>query len=479
MNPGDQSQIPAMSTLRRLITRYRNGLLVLAFLVVCGLAGRSIPKLFDFWVLATVLLALTLYAAVSPGTFLKVVIAVAILFTLPLRRFVLFEIRDMVVTPADVITAVSILTIVLLAFWKPGKGIFSSTSTKIFIGYLIWSLISTFRGLPTYGISALREASFYYFPMALYFLVLLALVKKRDIYSFAKWGLLSIFGLVAFRLARILPGLGSETAVVSSVREPFWFFSGTESLYLVFAFIGLLIFALGGQLRYRRLTFVVILGLGVLIFVVPNRSSWLALAAALLATFTLFRAGIAWKTVFTVGAIALLVFGGLTSTIVIKGVSLADSLRWSTAFLGGIENDPNAMWRLEATQQELAKALQSPIIGRGYGGFTEYIFHGSKWEGTTAHNGYVMVFSKTGLVGLLLYLAGILALLVELRRGVLHLELDRRMQLLLVSLSAIIVGHLAFTMIYYETFLFWPLIGVATVLSRLPLEKRNATHEGK
>ena len=65
--------------------------------------------------------------------------------------------------------------------------VFKLKSTRFFIVFFLWGLLSIVRGYPLYGISAIGESRWYVLIILYYFFILFSFHHKNDVPWFLKW----------------------------------------------------------------------------------------------------------------------------------------------------------------------------------------------------------------------------------------------------------------------------------------------------
>lgn len=94
----------------------------------------------------------------------------------------------------------------------------------------------------------------------------------------------------------------------------------------------------------------------------------------------------------------------------------------------------------------MREALQSPILGQGFGKpFTWYF--GSQALEVSSHNGYIMYFYKMGLIGMVLLFMALFHWYRELRQYV-RIEIDEFKQLLAYALQICMSMILVYSVFY-------------------------------
>ncbi len=108
--------------------------------------------------------------------------------------------------------------------------------------------------------------------------------------------------------------------------------------------------------------------------------------------------------------------------------------------------------------------MKHPIIGEGLGGYSKW-FYGHTLQRVAVHNGYIMYFSKFGIIGLLLLLTGVAFWYIEMHRYV-RMESDRYYKLLSFAIQICVFMHLIYAFFFDFTIFFWVLLAAGTILTR-------------
>lgn len=428
--------------------------------------------------------------AVKPRSLFLLILAALILFNGPiLGDVVIFTISGAKVYPGDVLLA-SITAFLIWRTLQKGFPLLPASGSLLSL-FFAWGIIAIVRGIPQYGYSAVGEARWYILPMLYYYFILVVFKGKQQIQSIAKWFTWSTLVMILFSFIDFY-FLGGKERVAPQFwgdpRQIFRFIRATEGLLAAFVLIGLLLFYMFGEIRKRLVLLYTTFGiLLATIIMIQTRVVWLAtiVGAGVLGaqiTFRLIRKRLPRRslTLLIIGATTLL----LSAFILVP--SRASSIFYTTiakelVFFRNPLEDPTGSWRLKGWRQELEKAVQSPLLGQGLGGYSEW-FDGFNWQRVAVHNDYIMYFSKFGTIGLLLLFSGIFFWYYEMGRYT-RVEENRYYKLLSRAIQISVLMHMAFAFFYYFTLFFWMLLAVGTALSRtnIPanrqLDETNPTAE--
>ncbi|MEM2045930.1 MAG: hypothetical protein QXO20_07145 [Candidatus Bathyarchaeia archaeon] len=414
---------------------------------------------------------LVLLLIVKPRSVFLLILSSLILFYKPISQdTVLLTIGGAKVYPGDLIAA-SISA--FLIFRIPQKRfLFRPRSVILFSLLFMWGLLAIARGIPLYGYSAVGESRWYILPMLYYFFILVTFKDEQQIRRLAEWFLYLTVFMVPFHYVdfyflgkkeRMLPLL------LEDPRFEFRFINATEGLLAAFALISLLLFYLFGEIKRRTIAFYGVLGiLSLSLIVAQIRSVWLAAITGLV------MLGIRIVHRFIQGRVAQQVLSLISALSIVAILSLflvnqANSnlyavLLKSASFFQNPREDPTGSWRLIGWQQELERSMKNSLLGQGLGGYSEW-FDGQQWQRVAVHNGYIMFFSKFGIIGLFLVFFGLFSWYLEMLKYT-RIERERYYKLLSHALQICVLMHLIFALFYDFTIFFWMLLAIGTVLVR-------------
>ncbi|RJQ28247.1 O-antigen ligase domain-containing protein [Candidatus Parcubacteria bacterium] len=220
-------------------------------------------------------------------------------------------------------------------------------------------------------------------------------------------GAVDRLGFISGKVMTLTTG-GEEMAGVTRVSLP-----GVSVIN--FAFF-ILFFQLSQKISALRLSLMALISLG--FFLSFNRGAWLS---TILAIFTVFfflppslKKHVAIKG-FIIFFLGLLLFvGGLTGIMGnrVKAYLDAGTDRFATMTFAGMQEDRSFMGRFEESRLLLEKLENRPVFGFGLGALTQRVKWGKddekeslrSYETGYAHNGYVYLTYKLGIVGLLSFL---------------------------------------------------------------------------
>ena len=377
-------------------------------------------------------------------------------------------VRGIKILKSDVVLSILLVYMLWLLLNKNNefRKLLSVRHRQFFFLYLIWSLMCTLRGLPTYAHSAIGESR-NFLPIITYFFCILCLQTKKDAQYVARW---MFYGTIALLIIGLILFVSNPFQSIYS-RGRIRIYSASDSLFVSFAFLGFIAFFLNNAIHKYKLFFLFLMFLFLFVVLISqNRSVWLSTA------FTLALFGVIfWKSswrfyamIFPYILVLSLIFYILNAT---SNNIFIQSYGAMLTFLTDTSADYSANWRLIGWRQEWQVALQSPFIGHGYGGYYNWFVAG-EWTDVMVHNGYLMLFSKQGLVGVILYLLGFSYFF---RDACFFLRRTRNniSKAWLYAILAGIVAHLIYNITYCESYLFWILVGLGSVMINAPMGRRK------
>jgi len=379
----------------------------------------------------------TLFLFIKPRVAFYFVLGSLMAFIEPLSQAVLFTVGVSKIYGCDLI-------MISLFFYFAGHLLIHQrfpwhpASVRWFSMLFLWGLFGILRGIPQYGYRAIGEARWYVImPLLCYYFVLLNFNHKQQIREIMKVGLgLLIFTLIVRLVAfYILGGRQSEWWPFDpeDPRSKFRFIGATTNLLVAWALILLLLFYMLGELKKYHFMVYIVFGVLLAAIIIPQtRSVWISTATGILILvvfvgFRFIRRGLPLQGIFLTSAFFLIVllFPLIAGFI---GGELVNTIFQSASFVQNPTSDPTGSWRLLGWQQELERAMQKPFLGQGLGGYSEW-FDGQKWQQVAVHNGYIMHFSKFGILGLVLLFIALVSWYKEITKYV-RLEKERYYKLL-------------------------------------------------
>ena len=411
----------------------------------------------DKFIFLSIILTVSLLVLWKPKNLFLFSISGAILFYDQFFNGLLFQVGNAKVYANDLLMAAMMTYLVVQIVLKNKSQIFKLKSTIFFVLFFLWGLLSIARGYRTYGFSAIGESRWYVLIIFYYFFILFSFHQKKDVFWFLKW------------LAYFIPAMIIEHFVLFFFfsdnvgrigRSVFRFINAIEGLLVAFLFIFLFLIYLSHRRRISKLLynsmFIVLLSI---IIVIQHRSVWLATAGGLFAVYILIKK----KTVRGLVSIALAIFLLFSITPLIDqfvGSNISATLKESVLFLQSSEEYGTGSWRLTAWRQELQRSKENPIIGEGLGGYSDW-FDGQNWQRVMVHNGYIMTFSKFGIVGVFLLFSGLFFWYREMNQYIKD-EKEPYYISIAMALKAAVFMHLIYIVFYDFTMFYWVLIALGS-----------------
>jgi len=417
----------------------------------------------DKYIFLSIILTLSLLFLWKPKKLFLLSIGGAILFYHPFLLEVLFQVGNAKVYTQDLLFAAMTIYLVVQLVCKNRSQIFKLKSTKFFVLFFLWGLLSIIRGYPSYGFSAIGESRWYVLIIIYYFFILFSSQNKKDVPWFLKC--MAFFIPIMIIEHFVLFFFFSDNVGIIG-RSAFRFINATEGLLVAFLLIFLFLIYLNRRIRISKLLFnsmfFVLLSI---IIVIQHRSVWLATAGGLFAVYIFIKEKLV-RGLVSIGLAIFLLFSIISFIDQLVGADISATLKKSAIFLQSPEDDATASWRLNAWQQEVQKTERNPIIGGGLGGYSEW-FDGQNWSRVMVHNGYIMAFSKFGIVGLFLLFAGLFFWYKEMNLYV-NNEKEPYYKLAGMALQIAVFMHLIYTIFYDFTMFFWILLGLGSIMIMSP-----------
>ncbi len=343
--------------------------------------------------------------------------------------------------------------------------------------FLAWLVASVFAGFTHYGFRAFGEAR-YILPLFGFFVPywlfpdsdpIVDSTKMRRVIERTFW-LVAVGATVAFTITLVRLQAGSLSIDEGDFRG-LRFVTGNQTFYLVL----LAVYLLTKKLEVGVLTLAektAFVGSFVLGLLSKNRTPFVSLGLGVCALL-LVRTQIG----------RLLRYGAAIAVVVFAVGLLFPELgeQVSVAFEGILHpmDDPTGQWRIGVQLAALDQALETPWLGQGFGGYFSFVVPGENNDlpyEFPPHNQFLMLFLKTGIVGLILSIVIIGAFVAGSLKGLRRTGLESVDRALIVTLLVLIATHVIYGLAYD----FFPLFGLcygfgARHLSLLNMRAREAT----
>jgi len=413
----------------------------------------------DKFIFLSIILAVSMLVLWKPKKLFLFSIVGAILFYDPFFSELLFQVGNAKVYTNDLLTTAMTTYLVVQIVLKNKSQIFKLKSTIFFVLFFLWGLLSIARGYLSYGFSAIGESRWYVLIILYYFFILFSFNHKKDVFWFLKW---LAFFIPVMIIEHFVFFFFFNDNVGRIGRSVFRFINAIEGLLVAFLFIFLLLIYLSRRRRISKLlfnsTFFVLLSI---IIVIQHRSVWLATAGGLFAVYVFIKEK-SVRGLVSIGLAIFLLFSITPFMDQLVGSNISATLKKSAIFLQSPEEDPTASWRLNAWRQELKKTKKNPIIGEGLGGYSEW-FDGQNWQRVMVHNGYIMTFSKFGILGVFLLFSGLFFWYKEMNQYLKN-ENETYYKFIGMALQVAVFMHLIYIVFYDITMFYWVLLGLGSGL---------------
>jgi O-antigen ligase len=213
-------------------------------------------------------------------------------------------------------------------------------------------------------------------------------------------------------------------------------------------------------------TFLIILLTAIILFT-KNRAALLSLFLGFGIVMVLEgKAKIILKAAFGVAVLmvlSFLMFPALTQSVITPILN---------AF--NVTEDETGSWRLLIQAVAIQQAMQTPILGQGFGGyFSYYVEQIDQVINYPPHSMYIYLFQKTGIIGLLSYLAALFAMIREcsaLRKVTKANATGERYRLLL---KVLIITQLLYGFAYNFSIYLGFYVGMLIVLKKIKMEVKQ------
>jgi len=315
----------------------------------------------------------------------------------------------------------------------------------------LWFLYEILRNVREYGLSAPGEFRYRFLILVIPFYIGLFFHSPEERRKLFK---LLVFSAVALTLISI-PFIG----ILKGWR--FTAFGTVEARFLpshitLGLVYGLMILYLAARHHYIRMSSNALwaISIPVLFFdlIDSHRSVWLVSIIILVSLVWLKEIHITkvWRWGIPVALIVLIVWFTATEA----GLDVVNYISTRGVAFVDPEQDQTSSWRLLQWETHIAKFLNSPVTGEGFG--AHFGLSGFKGDvGISPHSMYVTTLVKVGLVGMLLYLTIMVRLFLSFKRWVERQKLQGNPEVALVLAAAVTVlaAHayfLAYSFDYYS-----------------------------
>ncbi|MCK4428559.1 MAG: O-antigen ligase family protein [candidate division Zixibacteria bacterium] len=269
----------------------------------------------------------------------------------------------------------------------------------LFLFYYAIGLLCLLRGLPDFGMEALRHSVIVYYSL-FYFLILELVTDTHQLERFLKYSLIAsvVALLVIFYNFASGVGLTTSTGVVR-------YGANTQALSLAFCFffwLSLSIF----KIKCKAKSFLKILipfQIFAALFLIQHRSLPLAMIGGLVFIFALINKTRTFKYIVLAlcGFLLILSIDYLTG-ILSTNILLKDTLTRASTILTP-EEDPNSLHRLAMWGEVLNRTARKPLVGEGFGAPFSIFFGSKSYDYSERrlhpHNSFLWILNRMGIVG--------------------------------------------------------------------------------
>ncbi len=316
---------------------------------------------------------------------------------------VLFYIGSLKVYLIDIIYAllfVSFFSVIINKSWRPKK-----EESLTYILFLMWLIFGMLYGLFDNGLRALGEGRVIIYSLFAFFIPFYLPIEKTPesitkafIYTILVAGIAASLMFVV----EILNGgrfffsetMRSEYGQLEDFRGIR--FLSTEHTYNLGAYALLIYYSLKSHRKHTLQYLILLIVLLGIIIISMNRTAIIALAGIFVIRMLLQR------------NLMVIIEAVMITAIIMLGIAIimpnrVENVKQSFTNMTDISSDPTGNWRLFTQRAALEQAMESPIIGQGFGGYFDlYIPELNSIEQAPPHSEYVYLFLKSGIIGVIL-----------------------------------------------------------------------------
>ncbi|HLO80515.1 MAG TPA: O-antigen ligase family protein [Chitinophagaceae bacterium] len=287
--------------------------------------------------------------------------------------------------------------------------------SKWWLGFIAVLFLSIGYGITKFGFSALGEGRYFYwllfFSVPVYFYYSGQIRGFRDFEKMfsLSWLLVTVNVLVLLVIELMY---GGRFFIAAANQENLKLeddrgirYLGSEETFHLGAAVILLIFLQNREKKKTLWRPMLILLLTAIILFTKNRAAFLSLAIALVIVF--IQQG-KFKQILKLSALG----AGLLMLTFILFPALVQPVITPIQSAFDITADETGSWRLMIQAIAIEQGLQSPVFGQGFGGYFEYYIEAlNETINYPPHSIYIHLFQKTGLIGVMAYVAAIFSLI--------------------------------------------------------------------
>ena len=376
----------------------------------------------------------------------------------------------------DVLNAAAIALAVLFCF--DGGLARLTRAGQAYCIFLGWLVVELLIGATRYGGAAVGEFR-YVLPLFWFFVPLAVEGLRRTSadteYATVPLNVIRVAALagVAMLMIEVMHGGRYYFSAANQAKSNFADFRGARFLdsYQTFNIAFASAIATLWGLRTRRFA---LIPLGVALFALAgwtqNRTALIAVVAGLLLLAVLERRFGMLAAIGAVGAFGI-------ALVMLLAPDLLRQLTSSYSAALSPAADDSGAWRLYIQLQAFSQALQTPILGQGYGGYFRFEIPGREAVLAPPHNQFLLLFLKGGSIAVVLVLVAMTAYLATLWKKRAGSTLSDRERIVVEALLLLVLAQFAYGMAYDFVLTFGLMLGCSEVLLTRSAARAAATAE--
>ena len=353
---------------------------------------------------------------------------------------------------------------------KAVPGLDSKVGVAIVL-FITWALIGVIRGIPTWGYSAVGESRFIIWGI-LFFPVVQSIRKQEHFETVLRLSLVLILAYTVFRFNfHLIVECGGDLQLLLHTK----FMGASRGVVLVSVFAFCLVLLLTHAVKNHRVPLIILAVVCGILIPLGARTAlvaWLVSSLFILMTIKRWSLGSLFPLILIMGVAAL---------FIISFDLFSDESSWDpqasrglTAFTSAEARETGtAHWRLMGWENIITGTLgKDPLFGEGFGGYYD-IFEAEN-KGVPPHNDWLLIFSKTGFVGLIFLFNVIYQVYATGFRYIKRSTDILRRSYMQALLAAFLIGLVAGTFFMFFQVM-WVAAGLQVALINLE-ENRSVSH---
>jgi len=263
--------------------------------------------------------------------------------------------------------------------------------------FLIWILFEIIRNIGQYGLSAPGEFRFRYLILVLPIYIALNFNTFESRKKLEKLLIVVSYFIPLFYIPVI--GMMKGWAFGESDR----FLNSQIYLGMVYSIMFIFLSSKYNYIKFNKnIIFLSLIPFSFFFIIDSHRSAWLAVAVILMLLFYLneFTIGKYMKII----TFTLLIGAVLTWSFNYSGLDLSKYIEKRGSAFVTPSDDPTSEWRLIMWSAQLETFAESPILGKGFGGYWTVVFPNGETVNISPHSYYIQTLVKLGIVGMTLWL---------------------------------------------------------------------------